>query len=73
MARNLLFTLGVLALALSIILSTGPSLNAQTMECIDGCLEQYVNCVNSPGGTPNCDDQYDQCAENCLGRIGGIL
>ncbi len=68
MARKLFFTLGVLALAILLTLSFSSPSNAQGADCIGDCVGGYIDCTDSSGGSPNCDEQYDKCVEGCIDR-----
>jgi hypothetical protein len=54
----------LLALGLTSLLST-----ASAQECLDQCLQAYVQCLYNANGDPAmeaiCDDRYDECIEDC--------
>lgn len=44
--------------------------NAQVIECLGKCEQQYALCVASGGGqqiTSSCQAEFESCIESCLG------
>jgi hypothetical protein len=66
MVRKLFFILGVLALEILLTMPLSSPSNAQTADCIGGCVGAYITCTNSSSESPNCDEHYDKCVEGCI-------
>lgn len=52
------------------LLLTGFAMTASAQGCLDGCQRSLVECLQQSQGDPmqeaQCQDNYDDCAENCL-------
>lgn len=65
----------LMSIVLFIALSMVPSSVVQAqVECLGACEAQYAACIGRPGQvSPDCQDTYEHCVNNCLGSFAALL
>lgn len=73
MKRDFAFRSIVLLTLIGITLQVNAGSATRQSDCISGCLGGYSSCINSQGSGVSCQEQYSNCAENCLAQYSLVF